>query len=52
MGGCDLVCGRCQRFTFGCVLPLPADRTFRFGVHDEPFDRLYHGVAVAAAISF
>ena len=27
MGNSDLVCSRRQRFTFGCVLPLPADRT-------------------------
>lgn len=37
VGDFDLVCGCRQRFTFAGVLPLPADRTFRFGVHHAAF---------------
>jgi hypothetical protein len=37
MGGCDLVGGRRQGFTFGCVLPLAAHRTFWFAIDHAPF---------------
>ena len=40
IGGCDLVCGCGQSFTFTCILPLPAHRTFRFVVHYKPFGNL------------
>jgi hypothetical protein len=28
VGSCDLVCGRRESFTLGCVLPFSAHRTF------------------------
>ena len=36
----NLVCRGRQRFTFGSIFPLPADRTFRFVVH-EPFPKFF-----------
>jgi hypothetical protein len=39
IGSRNPVCRGRQRFTFGSVFPFPADRTFRFVVHHEPFRR-------------
>ena len=45
ISGRNLVCRGRQRFTFGSIFPLPADRTFRFVVHHEPFRRFFRRVA-------
>jgi hypothetical protein len=44
IGGCDLVCGCRQSFTFACVFSLPADLTFWFVVHHKPFRRFSFAV--------
>lgn len=50
IGGCDLVCRGRQRFSFAGVLPLPADRTFGFVVHHDPFGKFF--IAAIASLAF